>query len=288
MKRILLPVDFSPHTLNTCKYAIEIAKKYDSEIMLFHAYNDNFMISSPSLPDAYEINPYSNSEILEDVKQKADEQIEVLTRELKTMLIDKGVLNINIKTNVTGGDFEFDLNAFCDEYRPDIIIIGSRGKGDSSGVLGVIAKHIINNFEISVMAVPMVANFKGIKNIMFASNLEPTDALLIRQIYEKFEAFNPNIYCVHVSEHSDFLQSEIKFDELKVIFAKEFKAGKFFCDAIEGIDPHDAIHNFTAEYNIDVIAFMPHKTSFFQRIFGQKHPEKELFNTSLPLLSIRN
>lgn len=287
MKRILLPVDFSPHTMNTCMYAVEIAKKYDSEIILFHAYHNQYLVSSPSMPDAYDINPYSNTEIIDDIKQQAEVQIKKLAEELRTILKAESLKNISVDTYLTGGDFEYDLDAYCEEFRPGIIIIGSRGKGDSSGVLGLVATHIINNINRSVMAVPMTANFKGIKNIMFASSLEPTDDILIRKLYNNFEAFDPNIYCVHVSENSDYLNAEVKFDELKLTFSKELNAGKFNCDVIEGNNHHEAITKFTTENNIDIIAFMPHKTSFFQRLFGQKLPEKELFNTSMPLLSIR-
>ena len=36
MKRILVPTDFSEHSINALKVAAQLAKKYDSEIYLLH------------------------------------------------------------------------------------------------------------------------------------------------------------------------------------------------------------------------------------------------------------
>ena len=132
MKRILVPVDFSDHTVNTCKYALEIAKKYGSEITLFHAYNDQLFVSSPSMPDAYDVNPYSNAELAEDIKNDVQVMINKLSDELMNILTNENVKNVSIKTHISEGDLEFDLKQFCDEYHPSIIVIGSRGNGNSS------------------------------------------------------------------------------------------------------------------------------------------------------------
>ncbi|MEI6822546.1 MAG: universal stress protein [Bacteroidota bacterium] len=287
MKRILVPVDFSDHTVNTCKYALEIAKKYGSEITLFHAYNDQLFVSSPSMPDAYDINPYSNAELAEDIKNDVQILINKLSVELMNILINENVKNVKIKTHISEGDLEYDLKQFCDDYHPSIIVIGTRGKGNSSNAFGVKAIHIINNVNWPVLAIPVSSKYKDLKNIMYTTIFEQNEDVLIRKLFNKFEAFEAKIHCVHIWGDEDYLKDEVKLEELKETFSVEVASGNFICDILENEDYHKGIQEYITKNNIDLIAFVPHKAKLFQRLFGQNNPDKELFNINLPLFSMR-
>ena len=287
MKKILVPIDFSDHSINTCRYALEIAKKYGSEITLFHAYNDQLFVSSPSLPDAYDINPYSNAEISEDIKNDSQLHINKLSDELINTLANENVKNVSIKTHITEGDFEFDLKQFCDEYHPSIIVIGLKGKGNSTNSFGVKAIHILNNVNCPVLAIPVSSNYKGLKNIMYASTFEHVDDVLIRKLFNRFEAFNANIYCTLIWGKESYLKDKVKMEELKETFSVEAASGNFNCDILEKDDYQKEIKEYIYNNNIDLIAFVPHKANLFQRLFGQNNPDKELFNIKLPLLSMK-
>ncbi len=287
MNRILLPVDFSDHTLNTCRYALEIAKKYGSEITLFHAYFNQIYASIPSLPDAYDINPFNNIEVTAEIEDQAKFHIENLQNELNNILAKENIKNVCIKTYITGGDFVSDLYHYCDEYHPSIIVIGTRGQGNATGVFGEIATDIINNSKWPVMAVPLATNFTGLKNIMFASALEEADDLFVRKLFNRFEAFDASIYFVHIIEDDKFLETQLFFEKLTNNYSKEVKTEKLIFDVIEGNNYHEQIESFIQKFDINIIAFIPHKTSFIQRIFGHKiSSNKEVFNTSLPIFTL--
>ena len=288
MKRILIPVDFSEHTLNTCMYAFEIAKKHNSDIVLFHTYNEKITFPSLTFPDTFDFNPYQIEGKSNDLQKEATLKIDKLALDLKLILNNENITKVTIKTIVSDGDFEFVLNQYCEEFMPSIIIMGARGKDNSANIFGEVTTHVINHTKWPVLAVPNTTIYKSIKNIMFASSLLDSDDILIRSLYNKLEAFDVNIFCVHVCEEEHYLKAQARMLELKDIFATEFKAGKFNCDLLEGHDHHKEIHTYTFKNRIDLIAFLPHKTSLFQRLFGQRLPEKDLFNTNIPLLTLRH
>ncbi len=287
MKKILVAIDFSEHTTIACNYALEIAKINKAEIYLFHTYFDKIITSTPSVPDAYSVNPFANPELNADVEQNAKTQMLNLKNDLMSRLQNENVQGVEIKTIVTSSDFEADLIDFCDDYYPSLVIIGTKGEGRSLNIFGDTASRIIDNLKFPVLAVPEINNYPGIKNVMYATDLHASDDVLIRKTFNLLENFDVNMFCVHIVEKRDYLRAYSKMDELKSIYSKENQEEKFYCNVLEGADKHEEIDKFIKEKNIDLIVFLPHKTNLFQRLFGQHFSKKYLFETNLPLLAVR-
>jgi len=210
-----------------------------------------------------------------------------LQNELTLKLQNENILGVTIKTVLTSTDFEADLIDFCDDYHPSLVLIGTKGKGESSNVFGSTASQIIDNLRFPVLAVPEINNYLGIKNIMYATDLHTSDDVLIRRTFNLLENFDVNLFCVHIVEKKDYLRAYSKMDELNLNFSKEAKAGKFYSNVLEGADKHEEIDKFIKTNNIDLIVFLPHKTNLFQRLFGQHFSKKYLFEANLPLLAVR-
>ncbi len=287
MKKILVAIDFSEHTSITCDYALEIAKINKAEVCLFHTFFDNIVTSTASIPDAYGINPYVNPELNAEIEQNAKLQMLDLQNALILKLQNENVTGVTINTIVTSNDFESDLNDFCDDYHPSLVVIGTRGKGQSLNVFGNTANKLLDELKFPVIALPEIGTFLGFKNIMYATDLHVSDNVLIRKTFNLLENFDINIFCVHIVEKNDYLQAYSKMDELKLEFPKEVEEQKFHCDVLEGNHKQEEIDKFIKTNNIDLIVFLPHKTNIFRRLFGQNFSKKYLFETNLPLLAIR-
>jgi uncharacterized protein (DUF1015 family) len=48
----------------------------------------------------------------------------------------------------------------------------------------------------------------------------------------------------------------------------------------------NGLNNFIDEYNIDVIAMLPHRHNLFSRIFKEGNTKKMAFHTHIPLLTM--
>ncbi|NVN94162.1 MAG: universal stress protein [Bacteroidetes bacterium] len=287
MKKILVAIDFSEHTIISCKYAIEIAKINKAEICLFHTCFDNILITNSSIPDAYTVNSFVDPELNSEIKQSANKQMLDLRNDMILKLQNENITRITINTIITNNDFESDLIDFCDDFHPSIVIIGTKGKGESLKVFGTIASKIIDNLRFPVLAVPEIDAFLGVKNVMYTTDLHTSDDVLIRKTFNLLENFDVKMFCVHIVEKNDYLQAYSKMDDLKLIYSKEVDDKKFYCDVLESNNIHDEIDKLIKSNKIDLIIFLPHKTNLFQRLFGQHFSKKYLFETNLPLLAIR-
>jgi len=287
MKKILVAIDFSEHTVAACNYALEIAKVNKAEVCLFHTYFDKIVTSTSGIPDAFGINPYINPELNSEIEQNAKIQILNLKNELILKLQNQKVTGVTINTFISSSDFEADLIDFCDDFHPSLVIIGTKGAGESVNIFGNAANKIIDDLRFPVLAVPEIDSFIGIKNVIFITDLHVSDDLLIRKTYNLLENFDINLFCVHIIERNDFLTARTKMEDLKLIYDKEIKEEKFHCDVVEGNDKQAEIDKFIKENNIDLIVFLPHKTNLYQRLFGEINTKKYLFKTNLPLLAVR-
>lgn len=287
MNKILVAVDFSSHTAFSCSYALDLAIINKAEILLFHTYSKQFFFAAPSMPDAYEIGPFSNAELNLEAEEMANQQINSLQKELT----DKAKLTydkpIKISTHITNGDFEEDLRDFCNDYHPSVVIVGSKGKGESSSLFGNTAIRIFNRLKYPVLAIPDIEHSKNFDKIMYIADLEFSNDILIRKTFNLMENSNPKIYCVHLAEDNDYLKSFSSKEFLNSEYSKEINNNKFQVDVLEGTDKQEEIDKFIKDNQINMIAIMPHKANLFQRLIGQNKTKKYLFETNLPILAIR-
>jgi nucleotide-binding universal stress UspA family protein len=287
MNKILVAVDFSEYTDIACEYALEIAKLNKAEICLIHVYFDRIQSSASVIPDAYGINHFVNAELISDSEKNAEYQLLYIKSDMISKLEKYNLSGIEVNTVVSSGSFESSFFDFCENYHPSIVIIGTKGKDKNPGIFGKAAHKIIEELRFPVLAIPVVASYSGIKNIMYATDLNDYDDVLIRKTYNLLDNFNIHIFCVHIVEKNEYLKAISIMDNLKLTYNKEKQEDRFNCDVFENINKHDEIENFIKENNIHLIVFHPQKTNFFKRLFGQNFSKKYLFETNIPLLAIR-
>ena len=278
MKKILAAIDFSLHTQYICDFATELALLYNAEITLFHTYYDRYYMSSQGLHDTYDINAIP----IEDSKDISYKQMSQWIEYIKNK-----TNKINVKSNITNINFEEDLKEFCNDYHPSLVLLGSKGRDSSSFIFGSTAIRVFNKLKYPVIAVPVKNKPIHINNIMYIIDNMVSNDVLIRKTYNLFENNNPHIYSVNLAEDENYLQAYNLKEEIENIYLKESEKGIFNCDVLEGNDKHEEIDKFIEKNKIDIIAFMPHKENFFQRLIGKKN-KNYLFETNLPILALRN
>ena len=76
-------------------------------------------------------------------------------------------------------------------------------------------------------------------------------------------------------------------EALRKTFQKEEKSGKITFRLVEVTDDKQtAINKVIEDQSIDLIAFQPHKHSFFYNLFTRKITKKDLQATNIPLLAL--
>jgi len=287
MKKILVPVDFSQHTDITCQYALELAAIYGAEIKLFHTYFDQIILTDTSFPDTLEMTTLYNEQLMREIFRQSEASMNELHEKLEARIQEKNPGNITITTHVSGGEVEHELIEIYNEFKPDMVVIGTTGKGNNLNVWGKVSTFIIDHVKVPVFTIPIMKGFKSFDNVMFAADLSEGNRQSIITLLELFKPFKNQVHAVHFCNSLKMAEAEVKMKALQSGFAKDAAEGRihFNVIGIEG-ENQDTIDQFVKGKLINLIAFQPHKHSLVYMVFTRHITKKNLFATNVPLLAL--
>jgi len=141
-ERILVPVDGSQHARYAVEMAIDLAKCHGSSVYLLHVIRD---LSLPkeilAMIKAGEVTQ-SRTEILQD-------SAEIILENATAKFIEAGVTDV--ESDYVLGDPASKILAHAGEKDVRLIVIGHRGLGPTEGLLGGVARKLVNRTTISVL-----------------------------------------------------------------------------------------------------------------------------------------
>jgi nucleotide-binding universal stress UspA family protein len=288
MKKILVPVDFSDQANITSAYALEYAKKFTSEILLYHTYFDQIVIADSSFPDTIDMNTMYNEELMKEILHQSEKKLKDLESRLQNKIKSEKIDGVKVKTEVTGGAIESELMEICEDYQPDLVVIGNKGEGKNISIWGRISTYLVNHIQNPVMMIPEIKGFLGFENIMVGVDLDEENQALIDRVLALFEVIPVKLFCVHFLVQKKQKEDEIKrFLALKEHFTSKAFKGNITFEMIEiEEDNQKAIDTYIKEHNIQLIAFQPHRRSIFYTLFTANITKKNLFATNIPLLAM--
>jgi nucleotide-binding universal stress UspA family protein len=287
MKKILVPVDFSNHTDITCRYAIEFVKLFGGEIKLFHTYFDQIIIADTSFPDTLDMSTIYNEELMKEIFRQAEHNMEELEEKLNSLIRKENLPDIIVSSTVTGGELEHELKGICSDFHPDLVVMGTTGRGKNVNVWGKVSTFIIDHAKVPVITVPEIKSFHGFGTIMFAADLSEGNVATITGLIELFEKFSARIHVVHFVTKTKQTDAYSRMKGIQMKFGKEEKTNQVSFEVIEVSDDNQsAVDQFVTAKKIEMIAFQPHKHSLLYMFFTKNITKKNLFATNVPLLSV--
>jgi nucleotide-binding universal stress UspA family protein len=227
-----------------------------------------------------------NAEYISGIREQSEAKMKLFRKDLQTKLDKEKIENIKLKSLVTGGDPEWEINAVCEEIKPFMIIMGTRGEGKKGFLEGSMAEKIMTKATIPVLAVPESHTKSDLKNILYATDFSQVDALKIEKLFSIFMHFKIAVHAVHFQLSGKTENVEEKMNGLKSLFKSEFKDRNVHFHLITAESKMDSLEEFTKKHSIDLIAFISHKSNFFKNLFSNKITKKDFFKLDLPMMAM--
>lgn len=143
-EKILVPVDGSKHARYAIETAVELAKCHGSLVFLLHVIRD---LSLPeeimSMIKAGEVTQ-SRMEILQD-------SAEIILENAAAKFKEAGIADV--RGEYVLGDPASQILVYAQDKNVDLIVLGHRGLGPTEGLLGGVARKLVNRTPISVLIV---------------------------------------------------------------------------------------------------------------------------------------
>lgn len=264
MKTIIVSSDFSEEAKNATLYAIQIAKKAGSKLVLFHLHILSIHAVQARLP-------YKN--ILQSIdyaKTKTENRVKKLSE----------TYDVEIIVDFAMGDYFKQLERVIQEHHADLIVMGMHTKTIEGDLLGSTTSEAINKIEIPILAVPLKTQYKSIDRILFACDLEKGIAQnILKEIKKTTKKFNAELRVFHVENKISQLKSNIEI-------LKPLEEVSYYYKNVQSEAVIDEIRNEMLEYKPDVLIMVPYEHGFWSSLIHKSKTRIMSSGLDIPLLSI--
>lgn len=286
IRRILMPVDFTKHSVNACHLALGLAGKFKAEIRLVYSYFNPILTADASLDEgSYYI--YIN-EVMETTEQNARKKMEALVSEMRDKASAEGARKPKISYHLGKGSPDDLILDECESYQPALIIMGTREREDSAySFPGSVTRKVIKKATVPVLAIPQKSVYRGMQyfsKVLYATDFDEADFKSLRSLITMMRPFDIRIYCVHIAIEKATAYDKVKMDDLKKHLEEEYDEFNITCDIIEQADIVEGLEEYIGKHDIDLIALTTHKKGIIERLFNPDIAKKMLFQTNIPLL----
>jgi len=259
MKTVVVPVDFSPTSLNAATYAVKmLAGSYDTDLILYHMYEKK------------------------NEEEEANQQLLNLQDELSRI----SVLRME-RIAVHGDDLISEIERVVHHRHASLVVMGITGKTALEKVfIGSNTLKLIDKNVVPVLIVPPGANFKDVKNVALTSDFKEvrltTPSVPIKSV---LELFHPALHVVNV-DSAHYVSITAEYQKEKAVMQEMFSDYNPEFYFIGRYDFFEAIEQFTKDKNIDILITIPRQHSFLNGIFRGQHTKKLVYHSHVPILAV--
>ena len=288
VNKVLIPIDFSDYSMRACEIGFEYAKSIGAEVMLLHAYYNSTFIPS-SLLHAGKMQDTFDDESMHLLYDRVQTDFKKIISSIDSKISSGEMPDVKYNYVIRGGLPEDEILAYTKEYRPTLIVMGTRGNNRKKlESIGSVTAEIIEVTKTPLLAIPEDISFKNLKevrNVAFAISFNQQDIVAFERFVKLMKDYSPKIHLFNISTSKDEM-NEIRLTGVCEYIKKHYPdVNVDFSILNEGylLDP---INNFVHEKEIDIIALTSHRHNMIARIFNSSMASKMLFHTNTALLVI--
>ncbi|MDE7368448.1 MAG: universal stress protein [Muribaculaceae bacterium] len=284
---ILVPTDFSDHSLEAARAAFFIASRHNCEIVFLHAYIDPAVARDIQLRDVYSFDYKADSEESKLLAQNEKKAMSKFIDKIKTLIKSGKIPAIKFSSITTEGVPEEVIVNYAKEKDPYLIVMGTRdAERKERELIGSVTAEVLDSCRNVTMTIPSnykIDNINNLSDITFFASLDQNDILAIDTLLRYLPNFNATINIVHISSKRDvLLNADRAVTNLVDYCRKNYTTIKF--NKIK-IDPH-LIDQQIESTKSQLFVVASRKRNMIARIFNPALPHRLLFRIDIPMIVI--
>lgn len=274
MKKILVPTDFSETANNAFVHALGLAKVVDAELILLHTYE------LPLIDNQFEVQNYEV--LIASLEGSNTKKFKEEIAKLKAIATANNYEEIQISQLLVGGELINSIKEVLKKEKIDFIVMGTSGAtGWKEVFLGTNTGEAIVNLSVPVLSIPKECKYANIETIGFTTRYREKDKIALRQVIEIAKSAGASVKCLYVKNTEDD-GTDATIKEWNELFKNE--PITFFILPNEEVS--QTIADFIIHQEIDVLAMLTYKRSFFASLFTSSFTEKMSYNSEVPILAL--
>ena len=278
MDTLLLPTDFSATALNAGKYALQLAAQLGAvRLVIYHSYEIPVTVD-PMTPGFQMLD-------VDALKTGSEQSLEQFKLQLAPF-----AGNVDLLTYNEYGDLAEGLDEVCNKMHAGLVVMGITGGGlIEEKLIGSNTISVAKHTSVPVIIVPPTAEFTRVEEIMLTSDFDKSDetvpVTLVRKIVNETKA---KLFVFNIEEDVDEYATDYPGNQLQESYAlhkllNDLQPEFHFSENTNYVE---AVNDFAAEYQIDLIITIPKKHGFFGSLFSESHTKKLAFHSKVPVMVI--
>lgn len=285
--KIILSTDFTEENRVLLPYAIDFLKDSGGEIIVFHAYMDNVFVGSNCYPGNMDTDNYFTTEILIELEKNSQEIMKEKTEFLVNLIEEQGAANIKVRPVLVSGDPEEELIELSKSENPDLILMGTRGKGGKRFLEGSLVKNVMTKCDVPMLFIPEGYNWRESKEVVYATDFSENDIITIDRIFNILKPYKPHIHVIHFVENSESQDEAIKMEKLEKAFLEKDFEGEIHFQLVHTTNAPQALKIFCERNDISLSSFIAYRKGFFDFIFRDKINKDDFLSLNIPMLTFK-
>ncbi|MFY0673877.1 MAG: universal stress protein [Bacteroidia bacterium] len=282
MKRIFVPVDFSPCSDNAVDYAIELCKRYGAELYVVHGFNPSAEIITSDYVTPFQGVPgtLSADQLNDFIKERNDFISKQLTG-IEALAVQNGV---KIKTAKIESAMFDDLADEAKALACDLVVMGSHGsKGIEEALIGSNTQKFVRYSEIPVLVIKQPP--QKLSNIAFYSTFtKEGEKKIYRDFIKLFDNSLSKVHFVYVNTPSNFLDTPTSLERINS-FITDTKPKNYDWHIYNENSVEEGVMGFAEHNDIDLVVLATHGYTGLKRFFHHSYTESVINHIDLPVVT---
>ncbi len=275
MKKILVPTDFSPQAENALKVAVQMAKRFNSEIFLLH------MLELPLV----NVDPVSGSSSNE--LPEALFFMKLAKKRFKELMTQDYLKGIKIHETVEFHQAFEGIMEMSQKHNCDIIIMGSHGAtGLKEIFIGSNAEKVVRNSTIPVMIIKNNHPNFEVNNLVFATDCNLKNKHTLSKVKKFAEKFDATLHLAYINTANNFVIEEEAQKGLKD-FIKGEDLKNYTLNIYNDISVEKGILNFAIGINAELIGISTHGRKGLDHFFNGSISEDLVNHAKIPIVTFK-
>lgn len=263
--KIILATDFSKENQMLVPYALDLLKTTGGTIVLFHAYMDHYEII--------------------DAKTHAEQSMKESIDFFNAEIAKQGLTGIEITPKLMDGYPEQQLLHLTREIQPDLVLMGTRGRGRKGFLEGSMSKSLMSKSPVPLLSIHEKYHYKPNNEVLYVTNFDKSDASTIAKVFDILKPYQLHLHVVSFVMDGEPSKSAKAMKDLEEALNKMNLNGEICYKLVYNSSPRDAMKAYCVENNISLAAFIPHRKHLYHLFFKDKVTKNDFFDLHIPLLT---
>lgn len=269
IRNILVPSDYSEDSSNALLFALEIARRRESDVTVLH------VIQKPvdfTFPDRDSEGHYI---------RHAERRLEEL---IYNMEEKEEYSEITMTPLVKVGNTVSSILELSETSDYDLIVMGTMGvSGLKKKLFGSVTAQIATHSPVPVLAVPANCGYNDFKSVTFATDYRSGDWDAFKQILQWADTFNSDLNVLHVSETRE-MESDIRFRGFRELLSERTPSKHIEFDLVVKKKFLTGIADYLNDHTVSLLVLVRYPHSYIESLLTKDHTRQMAYYTKVPLL----